>query len=167
MVSRFGHKIDDGVHNAARHQGRPHFVQYTASSVAQRGRTATDQNGFQAAGTTVTVDNALKMLMVKSANDMAVTIAEGVGGSIEGFADLMNANARRLGMSQSNFVNPERIAGGKSHHVGARSCNSGARAYPRISGIRQLLAYLVDPLRQSRDAQLQLTRSIATRALTA
>ncbi|HKA77083.1 MAG TPA: serine hydrolase, partial [Pseudolabrys sp.] len=35
-------------------------------------------------GTTVTVDNALKMLMVKSANDMAVTIAEGVGGSIEG-----------------------------------------------------------------------------------
>ena len=57
-------------------------------------------------GTTVTIDNALKMLMVKSANDMAVTIAEGVGGSIEGFADLMNANARRLGMSQSNFVNP-------------------------------------------------------------
>ncbi len=57
-------------------------------------------------GTTVTVDNALKMLMVKSANDMAVTIAEGVGGSIEGFADLMNANARRLGMTQSNFVNP-------------------------------------------------------------
>src|SRR4029078_6238180 len=35
-----------------------------------------------AVGTTVTVDNALKMLMVKSANDMAVTIAEGVGGSI-------------------------------------------------------------------------------------
>jgi D-alanyl-D-alanine carboxypeptidase len=50
-------------------------------------------------GTTVTVDNALKMLMVKSANDVAVTIAEGVGGSLEGFADLMNANARRLGMT--------------------------------------------------------------------
>src|SRR5512143_3902652 len=33
-------------------------------------------------GTTVTVDNALKMLMVKSANDIAVAIAEGVGGSI-------------------------------------------------------------------------------------
>ena len=44
-------------------------------------------------GATVTVDNALKMLMVKSANDIAVTIAEGVGGSLEGFADLMNANA--------------------------------------------------------------------------
>ena len=57
-------------------------------------------------GTTVTIDNALKMLMVKSANDMAVTLAEGVGGSIEKFADMMNANARRLGMSQTSYVNP-------------------------------------------------------------
>src|SRR5262245_7718378 len=45
--------------------------------------------GFPA-GTTVTVDNALKMLMVKSANDMAVVLAEGVAGSIEKFADVMN-----------------------------------------------------------------------------
>jgi len=57
-------------------------------------------------GTIVTVDNALKMLMVKSANDMAVVLAEGVAGSIENFADQMNANARRLGMLQSSFVNP-------------------------------------------------------------
>jgi D-alanyl-D-alanine carboxypeptidase len=61
--------------------------------------------GF-ALGTRVTIDNALKMLMVKSANDMAVTIAEGVGGSIDGFADMMNANARRLGMTQTSYVNP-------------------------------------------------------------
>jgi D-alanyl-D-alanine carboxypeptidase len=57
-------------------------------------------------GTQITVDNALKMLLVKSANDIAVVIAEGVGGSIEGFADLMNQNARRLGMVQSHWVNP-------------------------------------------------------------
>jgi D-alanyl-D-alanine carboxypeptidase len=61
--------------------------------------------GF-AVGTVVTVDNAIKMLMVKSANDMAVVLAEGVAGSIENFADEMNANARRLGMIQSSFVNP-------------------------------------------------------------
>jgi D-alanyl-D-alanine carboxypeptidase len=58
------------------------------------------------AGTVITVDNALKMLMVKSANDMAVVLAEGVSGSVENFADQMNANARRLGMTQSSFVNP-------------------------------------------------------------
>src|SRR5215470_7668291 len=57
-------------------------------------------------GTTITVDNALKMLLVKSANDMAVVLAEGVGGSIENFADIMNGHAQRLGMTQSHFVNP-------------------------------------------------------------
>ncbi len=57
-------------------------------------------------GTLVTLDNALKMLMVKSANDIAVTVAEGVSGSVEAFAQDMNAAAARLGMSQSHFVNP-------------------------------------------------------------
>jgi len=57
-------------------------------------------------GTQVTVDNALKMLMVHSANDMAVVLAEGVDGSIENFSDDMTRTAHRLGMSESNFVNP-------------------------------------------------------------
>jgi D-alanyl-D-alanine carboxypeptidase len=61
--------------------------------------------GF-AVGTQVTVDNALKMMMVKSANDMAVLLAEGVDGSVENFADDMTKTAHRLGMSESNFVNP-------------------------------------------------------------
>src|SRR5207248_775139 len=61
--------------------------------------------GFRA-GTQVTIDNALKMMMVKSANDMAVALAEGVGGSIDQFAEHMNAAAQRLGMTQSHFVNP-------------------------------------------------------------
>ncbi len=82
--------------------------------------------GFKV-GTQVTVDNAMKMLMVKSANDMAVTIAEGVGGSIEGFADMMNANARRLGMTQSNFVNPNGLPA-ENHVTSARDLGILARA---------------------------------------
>jgi D-alanyl-D-alanine carboxypeptidase len=66
---------------------------------------APSKMGFRP-GTLVTLDNALKMLMVKSANDMAVTIAEGVSGSVEAFADDMNETARSLGMTQSHFVNP-------------------------------------------------------------
>ena len=85
--------------------------------------------GFKV-GTTVTVDNALKMLMVKSANDVAVMIAEGVGGSIAGFADLMNANARRLGMSQSNFVNPNGLPA-ENHISSARDLGILARALIR------------------------------------
>ncbi|WP_348847280.1 D-alanyl-D-alanine carboxypeptidase family protein [Xanthobacter sp. VNH20] len=61
--------------------------------------------GF-AAGTQVTLDNALKMLLVKSANDMAVVIAEGVGGSVPSFVAEMNDTAARLGMAGSHFENP-------------------------------------------------------------
>jgi D-alanyl-D-alanine carboxypeptidase len=57
-------------------------------------------------GVQVTVDNALKMMMVKSANDMAVVLAEGVGGSIDGFSAQMNEAAQRLGMTQTSYVNP-------------------------------------------------------------
>ncbi len=57
-------------------------------------------------GTQVTVDNALKMMLVKSANDMAVVLAEGVGGSIDGFSVMMNDAAQRLGMTQTHYVNP-------------------------------------------------------------
>jgi D-alanyl-D-alanine carboxypeptidase len=57
-------------------------------------------------GTQIRLDNALKIIMVKSANDVAMTVAEGVGGSVEGFAALMNRHAERLGMRESHFVNP-------------------------------------------------------------
>ena len=57
-------------------------------------------------GTQVTVENALAMMLVKSANDMAVVLAEGVGGSIDGFSAIMNEHARRLGMTQTSYVNP-------------------------------------------------------------
>ena len=57
-------------------------------------------------GTQVTVENALAMVMVKSANDMAVVLAEGVGGSVDGFSAQMNQAAQRLGMTQTTYVNP-------------------------------------------------------------
>jgi D-alanyl-D-alanine carboxypeptidase len=57
-------------------------------------------------GMQVTVENALAMMMVKSANDMAVVIAEGVGGSIDGFSAQMNQTAQKLGMTQTSYVNP-------------------------------------------------------------
>jgi D-alanyl-D-alanine carboxypeptidase len=66
---------------------------------------APSKMGFRA-GSEVTLRNALIMLMVKSANDIAVTIAEGVSGSVEAFADEMNQASRRLGMRESYWVNP-------------------------------------------------------------
>ena len=75
---------------------------------------APSKMGFRP-GTQVTLDNALKMLMVKSANDIAVTIAEGISGSVEGFADEMNSAAAKLGMRESHFVNPNGLP--DSQHV--------------------------------------------------
>ena len=66
---------------------------------------APSKMGFKP-GTQVTLDNALKMMMVKSANDIAVVIAKGVGGSIDGFSAEMNKTAQRLGMTQTSYVNP-------------------------------------------------------------
>lgn len=57
-------------------------------------------------GGEITVELALKALIVKSANDVAVMLAEAVGGSEAAFIDRMNATARRLGMSRSRFANP-------------------------------------------------------------
>lgn len=48
----------------------------------------------------------LYSLMLESHNDVAVAIAEHVGGSVEGFAAMMNAKARELGCVNTNFVTP-------------------------------------------------------------
>jgi D-alanyl-D-alanine carboxypeptidase len=56
-------------------------------------------------GQIIALDDALKMMIVKSANDIAAAIGENVGGSEQAFAARMNAEAQRLGMSGSHFVN--------------------------------------------------------------
>jgi D-alanyl-D-alanine carboxypeptidase len=58
------------------------------------------------AGQEITLDNAMKIMMVKSANDISYVIAEGVGGTVENFVAMMNSEARRLGMSATVFANP-------------------------------------------------------------
>lgn len=57
-------------------------------------------------GAEMTVETALKVLIVKSANDVAVMLAEAVAGSQEAFVERMNATARKLGMGRTHFVNP-------------------------------------------------------------
>ena len=76
-------------------------VKISAHALAQ----APSKMGF-AVGTVLNVDNALKMMLVKSANDIAMAIAETVGGSEEGFVKMMNAEADRLGMESTHYDNP-------------------------------------------------------------
>ena len=57
-------------------------------------------------GESLTVKNLLEVLMVHSANDAANVLGEHVGGSIDGFADMMNEKAKEIGCQNTHFVNP-------------------------------------------------------------
>jgi D-alanyl-D-alanine carboxypeptidase len=57
-------------------------------------------------GESITLETALKVLIVKSANDVALMIAETVAGSEEAFILRMNEAAKRLNMTRTNFANP-------------------------------------------------------------
>ena len=59
-----------------------------------------------AVGQVLTVEAALRVLMVKSANDIAVALAEGVAGSEPAFIAQMNQAAQALGMTRTTFTNP-------------------------------------------------------------
>ena len=54
----------------------------------------------------ITMKDLLYGLMLKSGNDAAVAIAENVGGSIEKFADLMNEEAKKIGLDNTHYVTP-------------------------------------------------------------
>lgn len=58
------------------------------------------------AGSVMTLDTALKIMLVKSANDVSVAVGESIGGSKAGFVNMMNAEASRIGMFGSHFANP-------------------------------------------------------------
>lgn len=57
------------------------------------------------AGSTITVEEAIRALVTKSANDVAVVVAENLGGSEDRFAQMMTRRARALGMSRTTFRN--------------------------------------------------------------
>jgi D-alanyl-D-alanine carboxypeptidase len=70
-------------------------------------------------GQKLTLDSAIKILMVKSANDVAVAVSEAVGGTQEAFVLRMNAEAAKLGMTDSHFINPNGLPG-KGQYTTAR-----------------------------------------------
>lgn len=57
-------------------------------------------------GDTMTLDQALRILLIYSANDVAMLIAENIGGSVEHFLEMMNQKAHELGATNTNFANP-------------------------------------------------------------
>ncbi len=71
-----------------------------------------------APGDTLTLDQALHALLISSANDAAIAIAEHMGGSISGFAQMMNEEAKAIGATSSHFKNPHGLTE-EDHYVTA------------------------------------------------
>ncbi len=77
---------------------------------------ATGNNISLKVGETMSLGDLMIAMMVAGANDAALVLAEAIGGSIEGFVDLMNQMAEKIGMSHSYFGNPTGI-----HHTAMRT----------------------------------------------
>jgi D-alanyl-D-alanine carboxypeptidase (penicillin-binding protein 5/6) len=74
--------------------------------VSQRAWSTQGSKGFAPLGARLPVETLIRGIIIASANDMCVVVAESLGGSVESFADMMNARAKQLGLTQSHFVNP-------------------------------------------------------------
>jgi D-alanyl-D-alanine carboxypeptidase (penicillin-binding protein 5/6) len=90
-------------------------------------------------GETVTLEQLLYGMLVNSGNDAAVAIAEHYGGSLEEFAALMNAEARRAGAAHSHFTNPSGLSD-PDHYTTARDLALIARAAMQYPVFREMVA---------------------------
>lgn len=81
------------------------------------------------AGETYRKGDLLRILMVKSMNDVARALARDTGGSVEGFAKKMNAKAEELGMENSHFINPNGLPAVGQHSTARDMAKLAAAAY--------------------------------------
>lgn len=90
-------------------------------------------------GEQFTLQQLLEALMIQSANDAAVAIAEHIGGSPEGFVELMNQQAQELGMNETRVASPHGLPPGKGQEADVTSAYDMAllaraiiRDFPRL-----------------------------------
>ena len=74
--------------------------------VSQRAWSTQGSKMFVSLGSNVPVESLIRGIIITSGNDACVVVAEALGGTQEGFVDMMNKRAKQLGLSQSHFVNP-------------------------------------------------------------
>lgn len=85
-------------------------------------------------GNRLTADNAMKALLIFSANDIATTVAENVSGNVKGFADLMNQKAKALGMKDTHFANANGLSD-SNHYTSAYDISILARKVYQVPWI--------------------------------
>jgi D-alanyl-D-alanine carboxypeptidase (penicillin-binding protein 5/6) len=89
-------------------------------------------------GEQLTMEQLLYALMLESANDAAVAIAEHISGSVEEFAKLMNKRAKELGATNTNFVNPNGLHD-DNHYTTARDLAMIAKHAMTLDKFREVV----------------------------
>jgi D-alanyl-D-alanine carboxypeptidase (penicillin-binding protein 5/6) len=92
-------------------------VAVSAAAVAAPGRAGSRM--YIETGRPVSVDELLHGLLVVSANDAAVALAEHTSGTTAAFVERMNAEARRLGMTDTRFANPTGLSDAQQYSTAA------------------------------------------------
>lgn len=88
-------------------------------------------------GQSITMEQAIYCIMLASANEVASAVAEHVGGSIEGFADMMNKRAKELGCTNTHFVNANGLHNSE-HYTTAHDLALITAAYFKNEQLRKI-----------------------------
>ncbi|MEO5366443.1 MAG: D-alanyl-D-alanine carboxypeptidase [Magnetococcus sp. WYHC-3] len=106
---------------------------------------------FVKVGDEVRLEELIQGIAVQSGNDACVVVAEHLGGTEQGFADLMNHKAQQLGMTNTHFLNSSGLPA-EGHHTTARDLFILARHvmldFPQYSHFSQLKEYTFNGIRQ-------------------
>jgi D-alanyl-D-alanine carboxypeptidase (penicillin-binding protein 5/6) len=128
----------------------------TVSETAATGRTVGISNLGLVAGERIRVGELLYALMLQSANDAAVALAEHVGGSVEAFVAMMNREAARLGLSRTSFASPNGLD--NSGYSTARDLARLTRIAYGVRGFADIVSTRVHAVR-SRAAETRVVQN--------
>src|SRR5262249_38680001 len=84
---------------------KPESTMHVSETAWRQGQKDNESKMWVAVNSDVPVDDLLKGIIVQSGGDACVVVAEALGGSEAGFADMENARAKDLGLTHSHFVN--------------------------------------------------------------
>jgi D-alanyl-D-alanine carboxypeptidase (penicillin-binding protein 5/6) len=108
-------------------------------------------------GQSVSVDELLRGLIVQSGSDAAITLAVNIAGSVAGFVDMMNREAKRMGMANTHFTSPDGLPDAQ-HYTTARDLALLAAAivrdYPQQYALFSLRDYTFNNVTQSNSNRL-------------
>lgn len=113
---------------------------------------------FLQAGEVYTVHDLLKSVAIASGNDAVVALAEKVGGSVSGFVDMINKRLKKLGATNTNFVNPHGLDA-EGHYSTARDMSIIARELLRHEKILEYTSIYEEYLEKNDGSRIWLVNT--------